>query len=136
MSLGTRRIVAMFVVVALVYIVFFLLSEYAPDLWGMSYGWIAVLWVFVNILDTHSTMLGLALLGPEHEATPLMRWAMKALGPTAGLVLIKVIFVPVLIMVCRAVPLVLGTWTIVVFLVSLNNYFGYWRYTRHQPRTG
>ena len=99
MSLGTQRIVALLVVVALVYTVFFLLGEFAPDLWGISYGWIAVLWVFANILDAHSTMLGLALLGPEHEATPVMRWAMKACGPTAGLLLIKVIFVPVLILV-------------------------------------
>ena len=130
MSLAGRRAVALFVVVILAYAVFFLFEAFAPDLFGLSYTWVVVLWVFANLLDLHSTLLGVGLLGSEHEANPIVRVVMKVFGPITGLIGFKVIFVPIFAVLFRDSPIVLVTWTIVIFLVSIQNYVGYRRYTR------
>lgn len=87
-------------------------------------GYLGVLWCIANVLDCHSTILGLKNK-KGREVNPIIRFFVEIFGITWGLIGFKVIFGLLFSVILFYFPIVMLSITIVLFAVAVNNYCRY-----------
>lgn len=57
---------------------------------------LVALFVILNILDAHSTLRVISKSSYRNEKNPIARFLFKIIGPVAGVIVLKIILVPVI----------------------------------------